>query len=72
MFPNYKTKNILGIKFKVKDDWKDLGRYGDNSSYDMQYHSFCGAAIRIGRNKDGTVFKYCPRCLIKLNVKVKD
>ena len=62
MFPN--KKYLI-----FKDGWKDLGkvdvRYKERGEIiSTEKHVFCGKRIRIGK-ENNTLFKYCPRCLIK-------
>ncbi len=54
--------------------WKDLGQtegtysYGSypNSVYTYSCHKFCGTIAHIGKEKS-EIFKFCPKCLVKLN-----
>lgn len=55
-FPN----KVLGIPV----GWKDKGKIGSEYS-DYEKHGFCGIKCRIGY-EDGKLFKFCPRCLIKV------
>lgn len=64
MFPE-KTK-----WFKINIGWQDLGEV--NSVYnpqtkclDYDCHLLCKTIINIGK-ENGEVFRFCPRCLIKL------
>lgn len=48
MFPEYKTKYVLFIKYKIKDGWKDLGDIGSNCKDGLIYsqvHSFCNTTV---------------------------
>jgi hypothetical protein len=75
MFPKYKIKKWLFFKYKVKDGWEDLGKVGvmlyNNVTNETYYriHSFCGKRINIGRESNGNLFMYCPRCMVKVTKK---
>lgn len=66
-FPN---KNWWGIE----KGWQDLGKtekvYREEASggtiYNYQGHIYCGTITHIGREENGQLFKFCPKCLIKL------
>jgi hypothetical protein len=64
MFPKYKTKKWLFFKYKVKDSWEDLGKI-EGTSDGYLIHTFCGTISHVGRDSDGTLFHYCPRCMTK-------
>lgn len=70
MFPNYKKKFLV---FKVTDGWEDLGEV--DCYYDLErgaltilIHSLCSRVIKIGR-ENGELFKFCPRCMVKIELK---
>ena len=70
MFPNYKN----GIFFKKPNGWEDLGevetkiiRLSNDKQLEEieEVHTFCNTKAKIGR-ENGELFKFCPRCLVKL------
>lgn len=61
-FPFYQ-KHVLDWIIKIPDGWE---RLGDDLSNDWKC-KFCGHQYKIGRENE-CVFKYCPRCLAKIQV----
>lgn len=79
MFPKYKIKKILGIEIKRRDNWEDLGKESSITSIEhgdevgsYRVHSFCGDRLSIGRDGDGTLFKFCSRCMVKVGEEEKE
>lgn len=67
-FPHYRGT----WPFRVRDGWSDLGwtgRYVDETCRPDEnvftMHTLCSRRVRVGRNADGTLFRYCPYCLVK-------
>lgn len=49
-------------------DWEDLGEVDskyDKKSSTWEIHGFCKRKLHVGK-EDGQLFKYCPRCLVKI------
>jgi len=69
-FPHYR-----GIwPFRFRAGWKDLGESDTwldetckEDEYIVEEHSFCHRAAHVGRDADGSLFRFCPRCLVKTN-----
>jgi len=69
MFPQ---KTFFG-----KKGWKDLGEVEDNrqngkdGKIELKWEScgYCYQRVHIG-SEDGKLFKFCSRCLVKLNDKI--
>ena len=68
MFPNIKKPTFFNWSNET-DGWEDLG-YIDGVQQEertiTQIHNFCKSKIKIGK-EDGKLFKFCPRCLKKLD-----
>jgi hypothetical protein len=69
------TKRLWGFLWRVPDGWEDLGRYFSPKPDDPRMHAEwffgdyctrCGYAHHLGRESDGVLFIFCPRCLTKL------
>ncbi len=72
MFPERKKPTFFNW-FDKTDGWEDLGYIGDVHQGDKTFtelHSFCKTKIKIGK-EDEKLFKFCPRCLIKLEEIIK-
>jgi hypothetical protein len=54
--------------------WEDLEK-SDICNFDNLFnndrHYFCGRYLHIGK-EDGKLFKFCPRCMVKVNNFRKD
>jgi hypothetical protein len=70
-FPHYRGVWI----FRSKAGWEDLGEIerkyvrseGWSTIYSYMVHPYCNTTARVGRDHDGSLFKFCPRCLVNLN-----
>lgn len=70
-FPNYKWLKVL----KIKDGWEDRGEVGSeliDGMVNFDAHIKCRTRLHVGIDSDGSRFLFCPKCLIKLNWKLKD
>jgi hypothetical protein len=66
------TRRLWGFLWLVPDGWADIGKAPKKIKPFMDgfairpFHAFCNTDLRLGRESDGTLFRYCPRCLVKL------
>jgi len=65
----FPAKKWLGL---LPDGWEDLGKIEtktevkkDKTIHITPIHAYCGTTARIGR-EGGELFRFCPRCLIKV------
>ena len=75
MFPEYKKYDgkmfFFERKQDVPDGWEDGGKTGryeePNYSFRVgfQIHEYCGEILHVGR-ENGEMFKFCPKCLVKI------
>lgn len=54
--------------------WKNLGRVKETKYIEngegyitRKIHKFCGNRVNVGKELDGKLFTYCPKCMIKTN-----
>ena len=74
MFPEYKLHGFL-FRTLRHEGWEDRGEVGelvllDNRwrRIDVERHSFCKRDLHIGREGNGEIFKFCPTCLVKVEI----
>jgi hypothetical protein len=74
--PLTEPKKVKGFPKKkylfFTDGWEDLGlmdEFREDSDKITALHKFCMRRVRIGKEK-GKLFKFCPRCLVKIDEKI--
>jgi hypothetical protein len=69
------TRRLWGFLWRVPVGWCDLGILNAAGIYAATRElvpncHICGESfyqIHLGRDSDGTLFRYCPKCLTKLD-----